>query len=113
MKDNYTIVIEEADKNQEKIKFWESMDMEAYELPDNIVLMVDKDAPEEIKDAALDAQGGDYEAYLRARGIEDDGIEEVVDFEEDDIDGENIDEEEIDTTDTESEDEDMSDEEES
>ena len=71
MKKSYTIVIEDADQNEELIKFLQEDGSERYNLPDNIVLMVDEDAPEEIKMAAAGAEGGNYDDYLIAIGEED------------------------------------------
>ena len=60
----------DSDQNTSDIEFWANLGYETYQLPDNQVLMVAGDAPEEIKIAANDASNGDYEAFKTALGIE-------------------------------------------
>jgi hypothetical protein len=69
MSENYSILVSDADKNESEISDLESIGFEKYQLPDNQVLMVDKNAPEEIKNAALDAGNGDFNAFNIALGI--------------------------------------------
>lgn len=68
MSDNYSILVREADSRKTHIRELEEIGFEQYQLPDNMVLMVDKDAPEDIKNAALDAGNGDYDALQTALG---------------------------------------------
>jgi hypothetical protein len=68
MSENYSILVRDADKNEKSILEYEDIGFDRYELPDNMVLMVDKNAPEEIKNAALDAGNGDYDALQTALG---------------------------------------------
>ena len=68
---SHSILIKNAKDNLEEINFWKSFGYEFVQLPDNEALMVDGDAPEEIKNAASDASGGDYDAFKLALGIED------------------------------------------
>ena len=70
MSENYSILIRDADKNTSDINDFLEIGFEKYQLPDNMVLMVDKDAPDEIKNAALDAGSGDYNAFQIALGID-------------------------------------------
>jgi hypothetical protein len=69
MNENYSVLIRDADKNTSDINDFLEIGFEKYQLPDNMVLMVDKDAPDEIKNAALDAGNGDYNAFQIALGI--------------------------------------------
>lgn len=69
MSDNYSVLVEEADKNKSEINDLIEIGFEPYELPDNMVLMVDQDAPDEIKNAAADATNGDYDALQVALGV--------------------------------------------
>ena len=71
MTENYSILVSDADKNESEINDLLSIGFEQYELPDNQVLMVNQNAPEEIKNAALDAGNGDYNAFQTALGISD------------------------------------------
>lgn len=70
MSENYSILVRDADKNTSDINSFLKIGFEKYQLPDNMVLMVDKDAPDEIKNAALDAGNGDYNALQIALGID-------------------------------------------
>ena len=70
MSENYSILVRDADKNTPRINAFLNVGFEKYQLPDNMVLMVDKDAPDEIKNAALDAGNGDYNALQIALGID-------------------------------------------
>jgi Ni,Fe-hydrogenase III component G len=69
MSDKYSVLVDDADQNEKEIKDLQSVGFEKYQLPDNQVLMVHNDAPDEIKNAALDAGNGDYEALRLALGI--------------------------------------------
>ena len=69
MSEHYSILVRDADKNSSKINSYKNLGFEEYQLPDNMVLMVDEDAPEEIKNAALDAGDGDFHALQVALGI--------------------------------------------
>jgi hypothetical protein len=71
MSENYSILVKDADKNASDINDYKKIGFEEYQLPDNMVLMVAEDAPEEIKNAALDAGNGDYNAFQIALGIAD------------------------------------------
>jgi hypothetical protein len=71
MSENYSVLVKDADKNTPRINAFLNVGFEKYQLPDNMVLMVDKDAPDEIKNAALDAGNGDYNAFQIALGIAD------------------------------------------
>ena len=71
MSENYSVLVKNADKNTPRINAFLNVGFEKYQLPDNMVLMVDKDAPDEIKNAALDAGNGDYNAFQIALGITD------------------------------------------
>lgn len=71
MSAGYAIYIKNSDENASDIEFWAARGYEHYQLPDNESLMVAGDAPEEIKIAAYDAAGGDYDAFKVALGIED------------------------------------------
>jgi hypothetical protein len=71
MSENYSVLVKDADKNTPRINAFLNVGFEKYQLPDNMVLMVDKDAPDEIKNAALDAGNGDYNAFQIALGITD------------------------------------------
>ena len=71
MSENYSILVRDADKNTPRINAFLNVGFEKYQLPDNMVLMVDKKAPDEIKNAALDAGNGDYNAFQIALGITD------------------------------------------
>lgn len=66
MSNNYTIVIEKVGDYTDTIVDCEDMGYVAYDLPNNVILMVHKDAPEDIKDSAIKAQSGDHNAYLNA-----------------------------------------------
>jgi hypothetical protein len=66
---SYSILIRNASNRQSDISDYEQCGFEAYRLPDDMVMMVDKDAPEDIKNAASDATNGDYDAYKLAMGI--------------------------------------------
>ena len=70
MSENYSILVRDADKNTSDINDYKKIGFKEYQLPDNMVLMVDEDAPEDIKNAALDAGGGDYDALQTALGVE-------------------------------------------
>jgi hypothetical protein len=70
MSDKYSVLVDEADQNKEEIKTLLDAGFEKYQLPDNQVLMVYKDAPDEIKNAAMDAGNGDYDALQVALGID-------------------------------------------
>ena len=69
MSENYSVLVKDADKNTPRINAFLNVGFEKYQLPDNMVLMVDKDAPDEVKNAALDAGNGDYNAFQIALGI--------------------------------------------
>jgi Ni,Fe-hydrogenase III component G len=69
MSDKYSVLVSDADQNEEEISDLQDVGFEKYQLPDNQVLMVHKDAPDEIKNAAMDAGNGDYEALQVALGI--------------------------------------------
>jgi hypothetical protein len=71
MSDSYSILVENADQNSEKISEYEELGFVKYPLPDNQVLMVDENAPEEIKYAAMDAGNGNFYAFQKALGIND------------------------------------------
>jgi hypothetical protein len=71
MSENYSVLVKDADKNTPRINAFLNVGFEKYQLPDNMVLMVDKDAPDEVKNAALDAGNGDYNAFQIALGITD------------------------------------------
>ena len=71
MSENYSVLVKNADKNTPRINAFLNVGFEKYQLPDNMVLMVDKAAPDEIKNAALDAGNGDYNAFQIALGITD------------------------------------------
>lgn len=68
MSDNYSILVRDADKRATHIKELEEIGFVQYQLPDNMVLMVDENAPEDIKNAAQDAGNGDYDALQTALG---------------------------------------------
>jgi hypothetical protein len=70
MSENYSILVKDADKNTSDINDYKKIGFEEYQLPDNMVLMVAEDAPEDIKNAALDAGNGDYDALQTALGTE-------------------------------------------
>ena len=70
MSENYSVLVKDADKNTPRINAFLNVGFEKYQLPDNMVLMVAEDAPEDIKNAALDAGNGDYDALQTALGIE-------------------------------------------
>jgi putative lipoic acid-binding regulatory protein len=69
MNENYSILVKDADKNLSDINDYKKIGFEEYQLPENMVLMVAEDAPEEIKNAALDAGNGDYNSLQVALGI--------------------------------------------
>ena len=69
MSEHYSILVRDADKNASDIDDYKKIGFEEYQLPDNMVLMVAEDAPEEIKNAALDAGDGDFHALQIALGI--------------------------------------------
>jgi len=69
MSENYSVLVKDADKNTPRINAFLNVGFEKYQLPDNMVLMVAEDAPDEIKNAALDAGNGDYNAFQIALGI--------------------------------------------
>jgi hypothetical protein len=71
MNENYSVLVKDADKNTPRINAFLNVGFEKYQLPDNMVLMVAEDAPDEIKNAALDAGNGDYNAFQIALGITD------------------------------------------
>jgi hypothetical protein len=71
MSENYSVLVKDADKNTPRINAFLNVGFEKYQLPDNMVLMVAEDAPDEIKNAALDAGNGDYNAFQIALGITD------------------------------------------
>jgi len=66
----YSIFIRDTEKEAEEIAFNKSIGYEYVQLPDKQALMVAGDAPEEIKDAAFAASGGDFDALKMALGIE-------------------------------------------
>jgi hypothetical protein len=66
MSDSYSILVENADQNSEKISEYEVMGFVKYPLPDNQVLMVDENAPDEIKYAAMDAGNVDFDSFQKA-----------------------------------------------
>ena len=66
MSNKYTRVIEKVGDYEEDIAVYEDWGYVAYEMPDKVVLMVHKNAPEDIKTSALKAQSGDHTAYLNA-----------------------------------------------
>jgi hypothetical protein len=70
MSENYSILVKDADKNTSDINDYKKIGFKEYQLPDNMVLMVAEDAPEDIKNAALDAGNGDYDALQTALGTE-------------------------------------------
>jgi hypothetical protein len=70
MSDSYSILVENADQNSKEISDYEKMGFVKYPLPDNQVLMVDENAPDEIKNAAMDAGDGDFNAFQIALGID-------------------------------------------
>jgi len=65
----YAIFIKNTEKEAEEIAFCKSIGYEYVQLPDKQALMVAGDAPEEIKDAAFAASGGDFDALKIAIGI--------------------------------------------
>ena len=67
---SYSILIKDANKNADDVKFWKSLRYEYVQLPDNQALMVAGDAPEDVMNAALDAGNGDFDAFKIALGIE-------------------------------------------
>lgn len=83
MERSYTIVIKNASQEEEDIKMWEKYGMIRYQLPDDMVLLVDEKAPEEIKIAAEGAEGGNYYDFLTAIG-EEDLYDDDEDLEDDD-----------------------------
>lgn len=66
MSNNYTIVIEKIGDYTDTIVDCEEIGYIAYELPNNVILMVHKNAPEDIVASAVKAQGGDHNAFLYA-----------------------------------------------
>jgi hypothetical protein len=68
MSENYSILVRDADKREKHISELEDLGFERVQLPDNMVLLVDDDAPEEIKNAAQDAANGDFDALQIALG---------------------------------------------
>ena len=66
MSNKYTRIIERVGDYTDEVVDCEEMGYTAYELPSNVVLMVHKNAPEDIKTSALKAQSGDHTAYLNA-----------------------------------------------
>ena len=66
MSNKYTRVIEKVGDYEEDIAIYEDWGYVAYELPNNVILMVHKNAPEDIKTSALKAQQGDHNAFLYA-----------------------------------------------
>jgi hypothetical protein len=66
MSNNYTIVIEKVGDYTDTIVDCEEMGYIAYELPNNVVLMVHRNAPEDIVASAVKAQDGDHNADLSA-----------------------------------------------
>jgi hypothetical protein len=56
-------------KMLKKISEYEELGFVKYTLPDNQVLMVDENAPDEIKYAAMDAGKGDFDSFQKAPGI--------------------------------------------
>ena len=66
MSNKYTRVIEKVGDYEEDIAVYEDWGYVAYEMPDKVVLMVHKNAPEDIKTSALKAQSGDHNAFLHA-----------------------------------------------
>lgn len=70
MSESYSVLIRDADKNTSRINAFLKIGFDKYQLPDNMVLMVDKDAPDEIKNAALDAGNGDFNAFQITLGID-------------------------------------------
>jgi len=66
MSNKYTRVIEKVGDYTDTVVDYEFIGYTAYEAPNNVVLMVHKNAPEDIKDSTVKAQQGDHDAYLHA-----------------------------------------------
>ena len=66
---SYSIFIKNTKTESKEIEFWKARGYEFFQLPDNEALMVAGDAPEEIRNAALDAGNGDFDAFKIALGI--------------------------------------------
>ncbi len=62
---SYSVLIKNADQNEEEINFLKSLNYTHIQLPDNQALMVADDAPEDVVNAAQDA-GTETSPHLKS-----------------------------------------------
>jgi hypothetical protein len=73
----YAVTIEDAKNKPDEIDVWKNiMKYDMLDLPDGIVLAVPKNATEDIKIAAKEAQDGNYNSLMYATGYFEESDEE-------------------------------------
>jgi len=71
MTKQYAVTINDAKNKQREVNLFRNiMDYEILELPDGMVLAVPKNATEDIKIAAREAQDGNYQSLMYATGFD-------------------------------------------